>query len=683
MLLPHFLQKTLVVALLTSVLLLAYWIRIPSGERLPDGQFTETDGYFYYWQASLISEHGHLPARDMHRWLPAGRDLGQTLNLYGYVLAYAHKAITFCFSNVSLYHVAFYMPVVCFCIGLGALCLFLYQAYGGMFSITTGVILATLPGSIERSTAGFGDRDAWCLMIGILAVITYLTSLRVERPRHRLLWTLVSGFTIFLGGISWEGFGVFLGIILIVELWRFLSTETEESLPLYLLWISIFVPTLYIVSPAYRSGYAFSEHLAAFVLLPPVVLFAIRAIRYFLMSKVDIFRQHARTLALGLTLASATFAVGYVLMQHQTFESTTVPLSQSSLMQAMSELRAPHYGYWVFRYGTVFIIGSLSFALIPIVLWKKPGILLSISLAFFTLFSFFREPLDKFWGEPFGNVLFGIAIVGCILAILFVAWQLKDKASVSKLVSIVFTVWFIAWVALSRDAKRYDFFIGVALAFGTAALIHHIAEVISQRLCHSVYLANTFRKILKPNTLKTVIGMIFLILLMCLPPQHAHTYRSRHTAEEMRPATPASKVAMTMFWMKVKLPRNAIVAGNWSYGSQLNVLGGVKTIVDQDTYIPQWIALYDKHIHQAASEQEALTFLKTHGATHIMLTKKEPPNSFLYGELSDAFREVYPKSKFADATVKVWELRYPPDIKIDVKYLKTGFPEIDAHLQLQ
>ena len=202
--LPHHFQKILVGALLLSVLVLACWIRTPSRERIPDGQFTETDGYFYYWQAQLISKHGHLPARDMHRWLPAGRDLGQTLNLYGYILAYTHKIVTWGFPNITLYHITFYTPVVCFCIGLGALCLFLYQIYGLFFASSIGVLLATLPGSIERSAAGFGDRDALCLMIGILAVITYLTSLRAERPRHQLLWTLISGFTVFLGGISWE-----------------------------------------------------------------------------------------------------------------------------------------------------------------------------------------------------------------------------------------------------------------------------------------------------------------------------------------------------------------------------------------------------------------------------------------------------------------------------------------------
>ena len=112
------------VALLIIVLFGSFLIRIQSSANIPAGQLTDPDGYFYYWQAQLISENGRLPARDMRRWLPLGRDLGQTLNLYPYVLAYTHKALSQVSSNISLYHVVFYMPVLCFCIGLGALSLF-------------------------------------------------------------------------------------------------------------------------------------------------------------------------------------------------------------------------------------------------------------------------------------------------------------------------------------------------------------------------------------------------------------------------------------------------------------------------------------------------------------------------------------------------------------------------------
>ena len=406
--------------------------------------------------------------------------------------------------------------------------------------MTVGVILATLPGSIERSTAGFGDRDAFCLMIGLLSVVTYLASLETETPRKRLFWTFVSGFMVFLGGISWEGFGVFLSVIIVVELWRFLSTEKEEGGRYYLLWVFCFVPTLYLASPAYRNGYGFAEHLAAFVLVPPVVVLGMRALRYLLVSKVDVLRQHARHLSLGLILLSIVLAIGYVLFQRQTFADTTVPLSQSALMQAMTELRNPHLAYWVYRYGLVFFLGSIGFIVLVFSRWEaRERFFLSIALAGFTVFSFFREQGDHFWGVPFGNALFGIALAGCSVGILWLAWR-KRTHTENDNTAIAGIAWFIVWVALARDAKRYDFFIGVSLAYGTAALIQAITDALSEKIHRWVSAVN------KDFTLrgsKTAIFVILLIFLMVLPVKYTHTYRAHVMAKNMRRVTPPEKVA--------------------------------------------------------------------------------------------------------------------------------------------
>lgn len=81
---------------------------------------------------------------------------------------------------------------------------------------------------------------------------------------------MLAGFTIFLGGLSWESFGLFVLVILCAEIWKFCTTETESYLKEYLIWILMFVPGLYLISPAYRSGYTYATHLAALTLGPPI-----------------------------------------------------------------------------------------------------------------------------------------------------------------------------------------------------------------------------------------------------------------------------------------------------------------------------------------------------------------------------------------------------------------------------
>ena len=90
--------STLLKSILLSVLVfVAFWIRVQAIPFITEGHFTGVDAYLYYFQAQQISEHGTLPARDMHRWLPVGRDNDQLLNLYSYVLAYTHKSVAGCF----------------------------------------------------------------------------------------------------------------------------------------------------------------------------------------------------------------------------------------------------------------------------------------------------------------------------------------------------------------------------------------------------------------------------------------------------------------------------------------------------------------------------------------------------------------------------------------------------------
>ncbi|MDE0011447.1 MAG: hypothetical protein OXU36_09885 [Candidatus Poribacteria bacterium] len=661
-------------ALLGVILFVAFYIRIQGVPNIPEGQFTGNDPYLYYWQAQIVSENGSLPARDMHRWLPLGRDLGQTLNAYSYAIAYAHKGITLIFRDVSLYQVALFAPVVCFLLGLGVLCSFLYRNFGLLFLSIFGILLATLPGIVERSAAGFSDRDSWCLMLGIFAIVTYLISLQTQRPRSRLLWMLASGFTVFLGGISWEGFGVFLSVILCIELWRFLTSEKEEGLRLYLLWVCTFVPTLYLASSAYRSGEGFATHLFAFVLMPPLVLLGIRALRHVLITKLsfaDTFRPHARNLSLGLTLASLALALGYVLMQFDTFVTTTVPLSQNQLMQTVGELNVPDYRYWVFRYGSLFFLGSLGFMSVGIRLWKNSGTVLAVFIFLFMLTTFFQARLETLLGASGGSILFFASLGGMSLLLLFIAWRQRE-APKQELVYIAMAVWFLLWVSLSRDAKRYDFFIGLPIAFFTTELIYNIGLSVTERLKSAQFLGTNFKERLPLRVIKVGIAVVVVASLMYWRPAGEHAERSVFAATEMRQAKPGdSPVAKAFAWMKTELPHTAVVAARWGFGSQLNVLGGVKTVIDQDHYIQHWIHLYNEHVRDATDARSALEFLKTHGATHLMLTQSQPPEVFLQGELSNAFVPVYPTENFTEARTKVWEIHYPADIQPNPKYLAT------------
>lgn len=612
--LPVHLRKTLTVLLFFGVLIVAFWIRVQGTERIPYGQFTENDAYLYYWQASIIAEQGHLPARDMWRWLPTGRDNRQTLSSYPYTIAYIHKA----FPQISIYTIQNYIPVVCFTLGIGVLCFFLSRCYGIIFAGCVGVILATLPGSIERSAIGFGDRDAWCWLFGVLAVISYLYKEQLDTKRNRYLATVLSGFVVFLGGLSWEGFGFFLLTILTIEIWMFCSTKKEEHLTEYLLFVCIFVPCLYLISPAYRSGYGFSTHLTALMLAPPIMILAMRVIRFLLLHFYQPLRPHAQKIAWSITGIAIIIGISYFFSQTHTFETTAFAFRESRFMKTMTELEDPHFIFWTARYGSVFFLGSFGIIIAILHIHKWHGIPIALALLLFVSTTFFRWHISEWIGASPCDTLFYISLGLLFLSFpsVFLRKPLHERHNekmklYSEQIILVMLVWFVLWVALARGGKRYDIFIGVPLAIGTAWFIWTLPAIIRQKLGWQKY-----------EWVGAGLSIITVCLILFWTPFGAHATRAKAAITEWRHPIPGkNKLAQTLTWMDNTLTQEVVVAANWSYGSLLNTLAGVKTITDQDSFIPHWIHLYYRHVYCGRSIQEALTYLKTHKATHLMLTE--------------------------------------------------------------
>jgi hypothetical protein len=125
------------------------------------------------------------------------------------------------------------------------------------------------------------------------------------------------------------------------------------------------------------------------------------------------------------------------------------------------------------------------------------------------------------------------------------------------------------------------------------------------------------------SLLKIGITLLLFVPLLFWTPA-AHTKRTLYVAKQLRKPTPGdTSVGKTFRWMKLELSDTAVVAASWIYGSQLNVLGNVKTIIDQDHFIQHWIYLYNRYVFCSRNDDEALEFLKTHKATHIMLTQND------------------------------------------------------------
>ena len=620
-------RRYCVSALLLGILALSYGIRTQDMERIPEEQFVSNDAYLYYWQAQTISEHGSLLSRDMHRWRPWGRDNGQLLPFYAYTLAYSHKIISLFYYDVTLYQIQLYAPVVCWTIGFAMLLIFLIQYYGLLITTSVGVLLTTFPGTLIRSSAGFSDRDAFVWMLAILAILIYLYKERMPSGRQRSLATGLCGFIVCIGGLSWEAFGIFVMIIISVELWKFCTTDAEYHLKEYCLWLLMFLPWLYMFSSAYRSGYGFSTHIAAFMLAPPLVLLALRWIRWLLLRFVSRWRAHAQQIAWTLALVGIAAAGCYVLLQYNTFPKTVLAFIESSLMKTVTELRDPIFRDWTYRYGGMFVIGSIGIITGTLFLWKTTAISLAAGMALLCTTVFLREPIETWIGEQVGNYLFVGAVLLSGIGMAVIAMH-KHQKKQYHLEIIALLTWTLIWLSFARNGLRYTFFLGIPLAIGTVTLLKHIANI-----SYLKRISIRFFGITLPPKLITS-GLVFAILAILLfwKPVGGYTIGTLQFAAK-REATPGQGTLLSAYqWIKNELPslkmktdrtETPVMAAHWTYGSQLNILAQIRTIIDQDHFIPHKIHLYFRHLFCAQSEIEALHFLKAHNATHLMITSIE------------------------------------------------------------
>lgn len=632
----HILKHVGAALSLCLILLLGAKIRLQGMPNIPTGHFAANDAFLYYSQSETILTDGKLPKVDQRRWVPTGRDLGQTFSGYAYALAYAYSTIKLFLPNVTRYQVLLVMPTLCFLLGMMGLCIFLYIRFGFTTAAIAGILLTFMPGSIERSAAGFSDRDAWCLMLGTLAVTAYLWKENITRKWNRYIFTCLSGLFVCLGGVSWEGFGVFVLTIVVIEIWRFLTTDTEEHISEYLLWVLSFIPTLYLFSPPYQSGSGWTTHASAFLLVPPIVMLLLRTIRYFLTRAQHPFakglteKMSTRGISLVLCAICILSGIAYIVFVWDTFAQSILPFSSEAVIGTVLELLSPTDIFWYGRYGHVLLVASTTLTCGCLIYWGKKAIPLAIAITVFTATTFLRQYLYHLISPVICEYLFYGAVAFTPIAAMGTA-TLRTQKDSEELTYIALAFWLMLWTGLARDAQRYDFFIGIPLACFAAVGIQNGTTQITKHLMKKIKTPINRKKhdTIHAWTKTAITIAVILMILLWEPPGNTHLpplthrgYQIKVTQQNVYPGkdTPMAKACR---WIKQHRSADNVFAAPWSYGHMLNVLGGVKTIIDPDHFILRRIHQYQEHVITATTEREALEFLKTHNVTHILMSEQD------------------------------------------------------------
>ena len=587
-----------------------------------DGRFTGYDPYVYFRQAERIVEEGRLPKRDMERWLPFGRDLTLLHNLYSYALAHSYRAARAVFPDLTLYEYSCYAPPVLFAVTVVLLMAVLWTLFGWESACLASLFLVNLPSVAFRTSLGFGDRDGFCLFLGVLTGSLYLWQINAHGRRHRIALAAACGLTAALGCFSWEGFGLFALCVLIpatVSAWR----QQKSVLELTAYCVCWAVPLL-LFSSAHRFWIVPSEPahpiglVGVFPALAALSLIFIRAA----------FGGRHSGLKAAAVLSALTLASLLALRAVRSGDalSLAVPFSSSRLMQTIGETYNMTLENWIFGFGVLPLIAAGGVICSWVGLWKR------------------REKQSFPLKTVLPVILFG-------------------------------TSWLLLWGFLTQISRRYAVMLAPAVVGASAITLIRLGDALARRLSGKVLVSETARCLFTTLLPAAILFSPFLGGFSITGPAHARpTY-----------AQPSALETEGMRWMSQNLDRSdgqPVIAADWLYGVHLNVLADAVTIADTDTWKHYWIHLAARYLFCAESETEALQFLKTRDADYWMIARDNIAGEgakkieFLASGLSRDRNVVFSRFVwdrggsrsfelvFENEEVKLFRIHYPSDLTV-------------------
>ena len=664
--------------ILTLSIIAAIFVRVKEASQLQDKYLSGYDSYFYYRQAKTIVADGHLPDRDYMQHYPDGVNLRGRANLNCYAIAYLYKSIRIFAPKISIERVAIYYPVVCFTLILIVFFGLTNHLFDRSISLIAVTILATIPAAVSRTFAGWADRDALSLLTWLVCIYFYVAAYRaLSQDKRYLLLALLSGISMGALGLTWPGVGL-LSIIIVGFNTVKLITQSydQKKFYIYLCWYIPSVLMMLSFTERYSSNLYHSYALAA-IALPTI--FAIVAGLGILIRQINV--QWLRRLLWGVLFASLAILLFVGLVPPQQIIDTFLHPAGTGIFKAtVGEFQTPQLSDWLARYRLFFIFPLLGLLLVTYAVTKTYHMhakavtgLLAITVAA-TILSALPDTRQRLMEIVyFGSVILFIGAIG--VSYFWDGFNKRGHISTRTDLLLLLLVWALLALFYSRGAIRFALFlVPPAVILGVYAImlvlkraasydekrISNLAMLMSfmvliwqlrapcREFLLNIGLDSTVSSLVCINL--AVVGVIFgllqgirefsgekkspaaakttwlaLSIAMCIIAGGFPRFTSNWISLNVMGDLPTPDEIKAFKWLKTNTPPKSVVAAWWDYGSRIGAIAERATIVDQQHNM-QWIHLMAREVFCAEIPEEALKFLKSHKATHLMI---QPVDAFI------------------------------------------------------
>ena len=665
-------------AVAVLIALFGFFIRTRNWKLIGSSYPIDPDANLVLRYVKYVFENGRLFDLDPLRNYPVGFNGTGEFEVLSHFIVYLYKFLHFFNSNVTIEFTHIAYPAFAFFIAAIFFYLFVKKLFDYRVALLSTFLLSVVPTFLFRTMSGISDKEALATIFMFMTFYFYVSAIKSKNVKNGVLFGILSGISTALMGLVWAGvnllflsFGAYAIIMLLFE--KFDKTQIYAHVS----WIASSILMLLLF---------FSERytLIVFVTSPTtaVAIFsAILSVSHYLFFEKNYFDVKDKILnkhPFGILNVAAvalislfTFVIIYgvspfIDILNGVYIDLVRPFGRSRWALTVAESHQPYFTDWIGQMGwqflLLFFLGSV-FMFYKIVKNLKHGWkLTAFYAAFIFLFTMSRySPQSRFNGENGLSIFLYVGSLAIFIAgmigLYIYSFYKFDKGIIKNIdmehsIMFVFAYFFFGIIAARGAIRLFYIFAPVTVIIAAYFLLNVKDYIIEKNDKIPIYILSAYVLLVLINQYNSLnnllIGLFILslaylvslildydigkdwhksvsyliILLVIASPSIAFTSNSYKQSQYITPTLNPQWVA-AMEWVKKNTQEDAVFAHWWDYGYYIQTAGERATITDGGNVILPWNHFMGRNVLTGKSEEEALTFLKTHNATHLLIVKEE------------------------------------------------------------
>ena len=626
-----------ILVLFAFVAWLGYYLRTRSLDVLIDvttGKYMPSDpdaiGILRY--VKYLLENGSLMNIDYMRYFPYGFSAVDEFNLMSHLIVYFYKILHFFNASVTIELADVIYPAFAFVVALVFFYLLLKRVFDWRIATLASLFLAILPSYLFRTMVGVSDKEAMAMIFFYLTLWTFISFFLEKKNWLAYVYGIVAGLSLGFTWAIWGGVNfLFLSIGAFMLISIFLERLNNRNLWIYGIFLLVFYITGEVLFSS-RTNLAamlvsFTSALMFFAFLIGVVKFLIFD-KDFLKIKNKFGRFHTGILSfcivLGIALLFFMVVYGPDFITERISDiyiDMVEPFGRNRWALTVAESQQPYFTDWMSNFSWKFLLIVFGGALILGYelfrgLQKKTYYLTAAYGLFLLAFSLNRYSSGSTLlnGETtfaiilyIGSLfLFGLYLLYTLGNLWwknndeFVAWTNKINLGY-----LFISLFFVFTLVGARSAVRLLFSFTPAVAIMGAVFVFFIAD----------YAMNFNDKVWKYGI------WIFLIVVTLI--FVFNFYNTTYNQSVSMGTGYTQQWQYGMDWIRENTPTDAVFAHWWDYGYYLQTGGERATLSDGGNAHPTINHLLGRHLLMADNDTEALEFLASRNATHVLAISDE------------------------------------------------------------